>query len=104
MGTTRVRRGSQQGRTAEVARASRGLDELIAKGDRRQLELERKADPLLTVTLCELTDKNAMFAAEPWKQRRSAELTSTQLYGTSTGKNGRRSRSVWASPRGATAK
>lgn len=48
---TNVRRGTKRSGTAELARALRGLDELIAKGDRRKLEAERSSIVFDTVRL-----------------------------------------------------
>ena len=51
----------------------RGLEQLVAEGDRRWLRAELGATRLLTVTLCELSDDDAKFAAEPWAKSHSAD-------------------------------
>jgi len=67
--------GSKRTGPAELARALRGLEELTARGDRAQLEAERKANPLLLVTFCELSDKDMAFAAEPSRRKAGADAT-----------------------------
>jgi hypothetical protein len=68
----------------EVARASRALDQLIEDGYHRQLAAERAANPILTATLFELSDKNARYAAEPWQPDASADPAFESWYRCST--------------------